>query len=52
MREAIGKIVTNPQAIAFPITPQSIRVSSSSAESILALPNLLIFIGLVNLVVL
>ena len=28
MREAIGKIVTNPQAIAFPISPQSIRVSN------------------------
>ena len=27
MREAIGKIVTNPQAIAFPISPQSSRVS-------------------------
>ena len=28
MREAIGKIVTVPQAVAFPISPQSIRVSS------------------------
>ena len=28
MREAIGKIVTVPEAIAFPISPQSIRVSS------------------------
>ena len=28
MREAIGKIVTVPQALAFPISPQSIRVSS------------------------
>ena len=28
MREAIGKIVTNPQAVAFPISPQSIRVSN------------------------
>ena len=28
MREAIGKIVTNPQAIAFPISPQSIRISN------------------------
>ena len=28
MREAIGKIVTLPQAVAFPISPQSIRVSS------------------------
>ena len=28
MREAIGKIVTLPQAIAFPISPQSIRVSN------------------------
>src|SRR5210317_192467 len=28
MREAIGKIVTIPQAVAFPISPQSIRVSS------------------------
>ena len=28
MREAIGKIVTNPQSIAFPISPQSIRVSN------------------------
>ena len=28
MREAIGKIVTAPQAVAFPISPQSIRVSS------------------------
>jgi len=28
MRQAIGKIVTVPQAIAFPISPQSIRVSS------------------------
>ena len=28
MREAIGRIVTNPQAIAFPISPQSIRVSN------------------------
>ena len=27
MREAIGKIVTLPQAVAFPISPQSIRVS-------------------------
>ena len=28
LREAIGKIVTLPQAVAFPISPQSIRVSS------------------------
>ncbi len=28
MRKAIGKIVTNPQAVAFPISPQSIRVSN------------------------
>ena len=28
MREAIGKIVTVPQALAFPISPQSIRVSN------------------------
>ena len=28
MREAIGKIVTLPEAVAFPISPQSIRVSS------------------------
>ena len=28
MREAIGKIVTLPEAIAFPISPQSIRVSN------------------------
>ena len=28
MREAIGKIVTLPQAVAFPISPQSIRVSN------------------------
>ena len=28
MREAIGKIVTVPQTIAFPISPQSIRVSN------------------------
>ena len=28
MRQAIGKIVTFPQALAFPISPQSIRVSS------------------------
>ena len=28
MREAIGKIVTVPQAVAFPISPQSIRISS------------------------
>ena len=28
MRQAIGKIVTAPQAVAFPISPQSIRVSS------------------------
>ena len=28
MRQAIGKIVTVPQAVAFPISPQSIRVSS------------------------
>jgi hydrophobe/amphiphile efflux-1 (HAE1) family protein len=28
MREAIGKIVTLPQAVAFPISPQSIRISS------------------------
>ncbi len=28
MRKAIGKIVTLPQALAFPISPQSIRVSS------------------------
>ena len=28
LREAIGKIVTLPQALAFPISPQSIRVSS------------------------
>ena len=27
-RQAIGKIVTVPQALAFPISPQSIRVSS------------------------
>ena len=27
VREAIGKIVTVPQAVAFPISPQSIRVS-------------------------
>ena len=28
MRQAIGKIVTVPQAVAFPISPQSIRVSN------------------------
>ena len=28
LREAIGKIVTLPQAVAFPISPQSIRISS------------------------
>ncbi len=28
MREAIGKIVTLPQAVAFPISPQSIRISN------------------------
>ena len=28
MREAMGKIVTNPQALAFPISPQSIRISN------------------------
>ena len=28
MREAIGKIVTLPEAVAFPISPQSIRVSN------------------------
>ena len=28
IREAIGKIVTLPQAVAFPISPQSIRVSN------------------------
>ena len=28
LREAIGKIVTLPQALAFPISPQSIRVSN------------------------
>ncbi len=28
MRQAIGKIVTLPQAVAFPISPQSIRVSN------------------------
>ncbi len=28
MKQAIGKIVTVPQAVAFPISPQSIRVSS------------------------
>ena len=28
MREAIGKIVTVPETVAFPISPQSIRVSS------------------------
>ena len=28
LREAIGKIVSLPQALAFPISPQSIRVSS------------------------
>ena len=28
MRQAIGKIVTVPETIAFPISPQSIRVSS------------------------
>jgi len=28
MRKAIGKIVTVPQAVAFPISPQSIRVSN------------------------
>jgi len=28
MREAIGKIVTVPQTIAFPISPQSIRISN------------------------
>jgi HAE1 family hydrophobic/amphiphilic exporter-1/multidrug efflux pump len=28
MREAIGKIVTVPQTLAFPISPQSIRVSN------------------------
>ncbi len=28
MRQAIGKIVTVPQTVAFPISPQSIRVSS------------------------
>jgi multidrug efflux pump subunit AcrB len=33
MREAIGKIVTVPQAVAFPISPQSIRVSSFNKPS-------------------
>jgi HAE1 family hydrophobic/amphiphilic exporter-1/multidrug efflux pump len=28
MRQAIGKIVTVPQTLAFPISPQSIRVSN------------------------
>ena len=28
MREAIGKIVTLPEAVAFPISPQSIRISN------------------------
>ena len=28
MREAIGKIVTVPETVAFPISPQSIRVSN------------------------
>ena len=28
MRQAIGKIVTVPQTIAFPISPQGIRVSN------------------------
>ena len=28
LREAIGKIVTLPEALAFPISPQSIRVSN------------------------
>ena len=28
MREAIGKIVTVPQTLAFPISPQAIRVSN------------------------
>ena len=28
MRQAIGKIVTVPQTVAFPISPQSIRVSN------------------------
>ena len=28
MRQAIGKIVTVPETVAFPISPQSIRVSS------------------------
>ena len=28
MRQAIGKIVTVPQTVAFPISPQSIRISS------------------------
>ena len=28
MRNAIGKIVTVPQTVAFPISPQSIRISN------------------------
>ena len=28
MRQAIGKIVTVPQTLAFPISPQSIRISN------------------------
>ena len=28
MRQAIGKIVTVPETVAFPISPQSIRISS------------------------
>ena len=28
MRQAIGKIVTVPQTLAFPISPQAIRVSN------------------------
>ena len=35
LREAIGKIVTLPQALAFPISPQSIRVSNYNKPCLL-----------------
>ena len=33
MRQAIGKIVTVPETVAFPISPQSIRVSNYNKPS-------------------
>ena len=49
LREAIGKIVTLPQALAFPISPQSIRVSRVSPIAFVETPkSLALFLLIIN----